>query len=167
MKTILLTLLLFLSGCSVTRKATVDQRLSFTDRSQINTSALVDTSRLSAKMKRETSLRDSTAGTITIEREYDTDKPTDPVTGKPPLKKEKITADGVKVSKADTAQAGDLEINRNLSTDQDSSLMDKTTDIKQVTASEEKKKPPWPMWVIVIIILALTGGGIYLKKKFL
>lgn len=167
MKTILLPLLILLCGCSVTRKTTADYQKSFTDRSRMNTSALADTSRLAARIDRTTSQSDSSAGKVVIEREYDTDKPVDPATGKPPLKKEIITADGVKVSKADTAEAGDLEINNSLSATTDNSELDKTGDVKIVTSSIEKKKPPWPIWVIIIIILALTGGGIYLKKKFL
>lgn len=164
MRTILLILLIALAGCSVSRKATSDKRLSFTDKSEINTSATLDTSRLKASADQRESKQDSIAGEVKIEREYDTDKPVNPVTGKPPLKKETITGNGIKVSKVDKKESGDLEIDKNLSATVDNSRLNQTGDVKIYTTEAEKKKPPAAIifWSLVVITLC-----IYFKKKFL
>lgn len=165
MKTILLFLLIALAGCSVSRKATADKRLSFTDKSEINTSATLDTSRLRTSAQRRETSQDSVAVTGKIEREYDTDKPVNPVTGKPPLKKETITGSGVKVSKADKKESGELEIDNNLSATLDNSKLNQTDNVKIATSEAEKKKPPALAGFLGIVLL--VSICYYLKNKFL
>ena len=165
MRAFILLLTLLITSCSVTRRASADHQLSMTDRSQINTSLLIDTSRLKENTSRKVQKTDSAAVALTIEREYDTDKPVSPITGKPPLKKETITASSSQVKKLLQADTAALIADNNISHLQDSSRLDQATQVKDTVTTTQKKKPPWEIWLIVIIILTAAGYG--LKRKFL
>lgn len=103
---------------------------------------------------------------------YDTDKPVDVSTGKPPVKSERITT-YVKSSQKDN-KITDKSIDKiNLKIDAKTVLKSKVdsnsnTNNKVVSKTETTEKPVnEPLkWILIVLFLSGIGGLIWLLKKF-
>lgn len=161
MRTIFICLLwVFLAGCSASRKLAVNTQQTATDKT------VSDTRSEQTREQEEVSVTTTTTATIetgeevTIRREYDTTRPADSTTGKPPLKSETFThrkaARDTRQQQADTTGRRQQE----QSLTQDNTHYDTQVAANSQAQTETKRRPSWTtgllMTAIVLIIIKLV-----------
>ena len=155
---------MLLSGCGsvkVADRADVEVR----DKSRVD---VVETHAEQTRTERATTV--TTGETETVEEEvvavtYDTDKPTDPATGKPPVKsevvKKKTTVKGKQVQAQVSVAA------ERAATDSTVDRTQRDVDLDVETAHEETPQKPGLAYVFYIL-LVVAGGAVlwFLNRKF-
>ncbi|MEG0518314.1 MAG: hypothetical protein RR555_05540 [Bacteroidales bacterium] len=163
---ILLIILLICTfvGCSTTRKYKEQQRIQFEDKSRMNVASQTNFFARELSDTKRTKTTDSTEYGFVIEKTYDTSKPVDITTGRPPLVSEKISGKIENIKKAEAEHSVLDKQDDSSAINTDNSKLDISTDIKALKEQEVIKKPPWQIWAIFAIVITLI---LYkLKKRF-
>jgi len=158
-----LIILLFMS-CSMSKKVSSSSTTSAHDRTQVD---VVQTHERSEQTSSSSTVTMNEVQTVVEETQtvtYDTDKPVDPETGKPPVKSEttsrKTTTTGKQVQEQTQAESNVEEAD----TFADNTQID-TGEESETTYKEEKKTSATPLWIWVTILLGLIGLLVLLWKK--
>ena len=164
---VLLTLVLGLLGCSVSRKVSSSIKTDITDKTEANVTQKRDkdsSGRIESHMTEDSSEAKDTE--VVIEK-FDTDKPTDPATGTPPLKErttiwerqqtqqqtQATTKTGTHVHESDSiADRSKYNIE----------LQNQVSDIVKI-----KRAVPWWVWVIGGGCILIVGWMVKRRLKLL
>ena len=163
-KIILLTLVLGLLGCSASRKVSSSIKTDITDKTEANVTQKRDkdsSGRTESHMTEDSSEAKDTE--VVIEK-FDTDKPTDPATGTPPLK-ERTTIRERQQTQQQTQATTKTETNVHESdsiADRSKYNIELQNQVSDIVKT--KRAAPWWVWVV--------GGGCILivgwivKRRF-
>ncbi len=162
----LLTLFL-LSGCGAKRRAVQSQRVTSEQTWTGSEAYRQETVQTDYREQRERE-KDEEVETVTHRRVYDTAKPVDPATGKPPLKAEETTRRVQRTRQTATRQMVDSSRRHAQTIIRDSTRKEATAD--ETVKAKETRRPFVPGWLVWtgLLALAAAGWGVYrkcLKKK--
>lgn len=156
MRKILLYLLLgLLWGCSASRKLTTTTEQTTTEKTEadVRTEGYRKTDAASARTA--TTATTETGEEVIVRREYDTTRPADTITGKPPLKNETIT---YKNASRDTRQQQTDTTSQKQQEQvvtQDNAHLDKIIATDTRITQKQNRHPPWMIWVVLGIVVVL------------
>ena len=170
MKHLILIIFVLFVSChapkNVIQHSQIDQQTNF-DQHTVKQNAIADTK--SNQTDAAKSVKDHTEGSIervTKTTVYDTDKPSDPNTGKPPIKSESVTTEKNTGNRDVQTDIG-VTINKE-DTHKDNSKTQVTTGAqvntsKQIKTAEKTKPPAVKYWMWILVICSVVGILIYLK----
>ena len=161
---ILLTLVLGLLGCSASRKVSSSTETEITDKTEANVTQKRDKD---FSGRTETRVTEDSSGTkdkeVVIEK-FDTDKPTDPATGTPPLKERTTIRERQEAQQQTQATTATETYVHESDSIADRSKYD-IVELNKTTATEKTKKAvPWWVWVIGAGTVFIIGWIV--KRRF-
>lgn len=158
-----------LSGCRVKRNLSVqtEQKFEQTEQRDIHESETNVRDSSGQKVTEIVSNKESDSETETTVKttEYDTSKPIDPGTGKPPVLKE--TESVTKIKKKDKEEVSERQTDdRNISdkskkSKNDNSVIQSAGEDSANLEDSKKKVAGWPWWIVAVVVV---GGYFCLKR---
>ena len=162
MRTILICLLcVFLAGCSASHKLAVNTQQTATDKTVSDMRSEQNREQEETSVTTTATAMTETGEEVTIRREYDTTRPADSTTGKPPLISETFThrkaARDIRQQQADTTGRRQQE----QSLTQDNTHYDTQVTANSQAQTETTRRPSWTtgllLAAVVIIIIKLRA----------
>ena len=152
-------------GCATTRKVSSSTETKITDKTEANVTQKRDKDSSGRTESRVTEDSSGTKDKEVVIEKFDTNKPTDPATGTPPLK-ERTTIRERQGSARQTQTITKTETNVHES----DSIADRSkydiVELNQTTATEKTKKAvPWWVWVIGAGTVFIIGRIVKRKIK--
>ena len=164
---ILLTLVLGLLGCSASRKVSSSTETEITDKTEANVTQKRDKDSSGRTESHMTEDSSETKDKEVVIEKFDTDKPTDPATGTPPLK-ERTTIRERQQTQQQTQATTKTETNVHESdsiADRSKYNVELQNQVSDIVKT--KKAVPWWVWVIGGGVVFVMVGVLQRKLKLL